>query len=90
MLAVSAVHQNDKSQREELTGVMVHNKATAHQYYLMQKKSVMAAKTSKYLSKVMRSDASTSKSKDKMKDIDEPNTLSCSRELKGNSTPDTT
>ena len=61
---------------------LVHNKATAHWYYLMQEKSVAAVKTSKYLSKViMHSDASTSKSKDKTKDIDEPNTPSCSREL---------
>ena len=58
---------------------MVHNKATADRYYLMQEKSVAAVKTSKYLSKVMRSDAS--KSKDKTKDIDEPNTPSCSREF---------
>ena len=79
--AVSAVHQNDKSRREELAGLMVHNKATADRYYLMQEKSVAAVKTSKYLSKVMRSDASTSKSKDNTKDIDEPNTPSCSREF---------
>ena len=47
----------------------------------MQEKSVAAVKTSKYLSKVMRSNASTSKSKDKTKDIDEPNMPSCSREF---------
>ena len=78
--AVSDVHQNDKSQRE-LAGLMVHNKATADRYYLMQEKSVADVKTSKYLSKVMRSDTSALKSKDKTKDIDEPNMPSCSWEF---------
>ena len=33
--AVSAVHHSDKSRRDELASLMVHNKATADRYYLI-------------------------------------------------------
>ena len=51
--AVSAVHKNDKGRREDLAGLMVHNKSTADRYYLMQEKAKSAVQTSKYLTNVM-------------------------------------
>ena len=51
--AVSAVHKNDKGRREDLAGLMVHNKSTADRYYLMQEKAKSAVQTSKYLTNIM-------------------------------------
>ena len=51
--AVSAVHQDVKSKRDELAGFMVHHKATADRYYLLEAKATAAVRTSKYLNKVM-------------------------------------
>ena len=51
--AISAVHRDDKERREDLAGLMVHDKATADRYYLLEEKAAAAVKTSNYLSKVL-------------------------------------
>ena len=59
--AVSAVHQSDEGQRENLAGLMVHNRSTADRYYLMQAKAKHAVQTSKYLTKIMHVEQSCPK-----------------------------
>lgn len=59
--AVSAVHQSDEGQRENLAGLMVHNRSTADRYYLMQAKAKSAVQTSKYLTKIMHVEQSCPK-----------------------------
>ena len=58
---MSAVHRDDEGERENLAGLMVHNKSTADRYYLMQAKVTSAVKTSKYLTRIMHDGQSCSK-----------------------------
>ena len=53
--AVSAVHECNEQMRGDLANLMVHKQSTADRYYLLKNKSKSAVKTSKELSKIMRS-----------------------------------
>ena len=57
--AVSAVHQSDVGQRENLASLMDHKKSTADKFYLLQTKTTSAVQTSKYLSKLMHAGKSS-------------------------------
>lgn len=59
--AVSVVHRDDKGGREDMAGLMVHNKATADRYYLLEEKAAAAVKTSNYLSKVLHAEVPSAK-----------------------------
>ena len=78
--AVSAVHHNDKGRREELAGLMVHNKATADRYYLLEEKAAAAVKTSKYLTEVLHAKAPSTEGATPGKEVEDANTPSSSQQ----------
>ena len=72
--AVSAVHEANKEIRGDLANLMVHNRATADKYYLLEDKGKTAVRTSKELSRIMR-DAHCAKTRNDTSG--EPSTSSC-------------
>ncbi|CAB4024829.1 Neurofilament medium polypeptide [Paramuricea clavata] len=72
--AVSAVHETNKEIRGDLANLMVHNRATADKYYLLEDKGKTAVRTSKELSRIMR-DAHCTKTRNYTSG--EPSTSSC-------------
>ena len=76
--AVSAVHQGNEELRGDLAELMTHKKATADRYYLLKNKGQSAVKTSKQLSKIMRTATATSTAKEEHSD-EHDDGFSCGR-----------
>ena len=97
--AVSAVHRDDQERREDLAGLMVHNKATTDRYYLLEEKAAAAVKTSNYLSKVLHAEVPSAKaaspedtvtqSSQQEKNVEDPLSISSHKERNVEDPPST-